>query len=79
MKAAGGLVFQDSNSLCTHCAVLPVWQRRQALGLSCWPKRKVISAFGMSSIWWVLAPKASASMIGGMWQEMQRLPSELGP
>src|SRR6266851_2088732 len=48
----------------------------QALGLSAWPKRMVISALGMSSIWCERARKSNASIMRGMWQETQRLASE---
>jgi hypothetical protein len=45
------------------------------LGLSSGPKRAVISALGISSIWWVCARKRTLFMMRGMWQEMQRLAS----
>src|SRR5439155_12378603 len=58
--------FQAGSCCSTQCASFSRWQRRHAFGLSCFPKRSVISAFGMSSIWCVRASNSSASMIRGM-------------
>src|SRR5579864_1963302 len=66
---------QACNFSSTQCASLSAWQRRQALGLSSGPKRRVISALGMSSIWCVRALKSTLFMMRGMWQDTHRLAS----
>ena len=69
--------FQLASCCCNHEMLLSVWQMRQALGLFSWPKRAVIPALGMSSMVWVMVLKPTVVMIFGMWQAVQRLPSDL--
>src|SRR5579875_2324456 len=68
--------FQAMSCCFTHCASRSWWHSRHAFGLSCCPKRSVLSAFGMSSIRCVRASKSRAFMMRGIWQETHRLPSD---
>ena len=44
--------FQPESCCPAHPAFFSVWHSKHAFGLSSWPNCFVISAFGISSIWW---------------------------